>query len=102
MKCYQFMHVMKMLRFENNQNLPDRSNPEYDRLWKIRRIFDNLNNIYITLNHPTENWALDDVIVKFKGIAVFQQYIPKKHTKFGIKLYKLCDGNGYMHDMAVC
>jgi len=75
------MHVMKMFRFENNQNLPDRSSPEYDRLWKTIRIFDNLNNTYSTMNHPTENWAPDEVIVKFKDRVVFQQYIPKKAYK---------------------
>jgi hypothetical protein len=53
------------------------------------------------MNHPTDNWAPDEVIVKFKDRLVFQQYIPKKHTRSGIKLYKFCDANGYMHDMAV-
>lgn len=28
---------------------------------------------------PSEHLALDKVIVKFKGRAIFQQYIPKKH-----------------------
>jgi hypothetical protein len=68
---------MKVLHFENNQNRPDRTNPDYDRLWKITRIFSYLNNIYSTLCHPTENLALDEVIVKFEGTVVFRQYVPK-------------------------
>jgi hypothetical protein len=43
------MHVMKVLRIENNQNLFDGSNTEYDGLWSIIRIFDNLNNIFHTV-----------------------------------------------------
>ena len=30
---------------------------------------------------------------------MFWQYIPKKHKRFGMKLYKLRDGNGYMYNM---
>jgi len=44
---------------------------------------------------------VDEVIVLYKGIAVFQQYIPKKHKRFCIKIYKLCDSLGYMYDTSV-
>lgn len=37
--------------------------------------------------------------MKLKGRVVFWQYTPKKHKRFGMKLYKLCDGNGYMYNM---
>jgi hypothetical protein len=49
--------------------------------------------------HPTENLAVDEVIVLFKGKVVFRQYIPKKRKRFGIKIYKLCDSTGYTYDM---
>jgi hypothetical protein len=101
MKRDQFMHVMKVLHFKNNQNPSDKVNPNYDRLWNIKRNFDYLNNIHSILYHATENLALDKVIVKFKGRVVFWQYIPKKCKRCGIKLYKLYDSNGYMYDMAV-
>jgi hypothetical protein len=71
MKYDWFMHVMKVIHSENNQNLPDRMNPDYDWLWKIRRIFDYINNIYSTLYRPTENLALVEVSVKIKGRVVF-------------------------------
>jgi hypothetical protein len=71
MKYDWFMHVMKVIHSENNKNQPDRINPDYDWLWKIRRIFDYLNNIYSILYHRTEILALDEVIVKIKGRVVF-------------------------------
>jgi len=37
----------------------------------------------------------------YKGRVVFQQYIPKKHKRFGIKIYKLCDSLGYTYDISV-
>lgn len=100
MKCNQFMHVLKVLPSENNQNPSERVNPHYDTLWKIR-IFYYLNNIYSTLQHCTGNLVLDYVTVKFKWRVVFWQYIPKQPKRFGIKLYNLCDGNGYTCDLAV-
>ena len=44
---------------------------------------------------------MDKVIVLYKGRVVFQQYIPKKYKRFGIKIYKLCDSLGYTYDMSM-
>ena len=32
---------------------------------------------------------------------IFKQYIPKKHKRFGIKIFKLWDSTGYTYDMKV-
>jgi hypothetical protein len=80
---------------------PDRNDPNYDRLWKIRKIVDALGNKFCDLYNPSEHLAVDEVIVFFKGRVVFRQYIPKKHKRFGIKIYKLCDSLGYTYDMSV-
>jgi hypothetical protein len=44
---------------------------------------------------------VDEIIVKFKEKVIFRQYIPKKHKRFGINIYKLCDAAGYTYDMKV-
>jgi hypothetical protein len=44
---------------------------------------------------------VDEVIVLYKGRVVFRQYIPKKHKRFGTKIYKLCDSLGYTYDMSM-
>ena len=44
---------------------------------------------------------MDEVIVLYKGRVPFRQYIRKKHKRFGIKIYKLCDSVGYTYDMSV-
>ena len=48
-----------------------------------------------------EHHAVDDVIVLYKGRVVFWQYIPKKHKRFYMKIYKLCNSLGYTYDMSV-
>ena len=93
-----FFHILRFLHFENNDDLLNHDDPNYDRLWKIRKIFDTLNNKFFELYNPTEHLAVDEVIVLYKGSVVFQQYIPKKHKRFGTKIYKLCDSLGYTYD----
>jgi len=63
--------------------------------------FQILNKKFSKFYSPSEHLAVDEVIVKFKGRVIFQQYIPKKHKCFGIKIYKLCDETGYTYDMKV-
>jgi hypothetical protein len=38
-----FYHILRFLHFENNEDAPDRNRDDYDRLWKLRRVFDYLN-----------------------------------------------------------
>jgi len=66
----RFFHILKFLHFENKDNPPKRDDPQYDRLWKIRNIFDTLNNKFYELYNPTEHLTVE-VIVLFKGRVIF-------------------------------
>jgi len=74
---------------------------EYDRLWKLRTVFDTLDDNCAKFYSPSENLAVDEVIVNYRGRVIFRQYIPKKRKRFGIKIYKLCDTAGYTCAMRV-
>lgn len=91
----RFLHILRFLHFSDNNDAPNREDQNHDRLWKIRKIFDILNNKFGELYYPTEYIAVDEVIVLFKGRVIFREYIPKKHKRFGIKIYKLNDSLGY-------
>jgi hypothetical protein len=101
MTCDWFLHILHYPHFSDNQNAIDNNDPNYDRLWKIRCIFDMLNDVYSKYYAPTEHLTVDKVIVLYKGKVNFRQYIPKKHKRFGIKLYQVCDMSGYTYDMDV-
>ena len=79
----------------------NRTVDSHDRLWKIRDLFEILRTNFAKFYNPSEHLVVGEVIVKFKGRVIFKQYIPKKCKRFGIKLYKLCDSNGYTYDMDV-
>jgi len=97
----RFFHILRFLHVENNDDPPNHDAPDYDGLWKIRKIFDALNNKFCELYNPTAHLAVDEVIMLYKGRVVFRQYIPKIHKRFGIKIYKLCDSLGYTYDMSL-
>jgi hypothetical protein len=101
MKRDRFLHILTFLHFTDNTNEIDKNAENYDRLCKIRDVFDMLNNAYAKFYNPSEHLAVDEIIVLFKGRVVFRQYIPKKHKRFGIKIFKLCDCTGYTYDMKV-
>jgi len=60
-------------------------------------LYDNYTKFY----NPSENLAVDEVIVKYRGRVIFRQYNPKKIKHFGIKIYKQCDEAGYTCAMRV-
>ena len=95
-----FLHTLHFLHFADNWQRPDEGK-EYDRIWKLRTVWDKLTEAYAKFYNPSEHLAVDKVIVKFKGRVIFRQYIPKKRKPFSRKIYKLCDESGYTHDMRV-
>jgi predicted nucleotidyltransferase len=96
MKRDIFLNFLRFLYF-SDKNEPDKTAENYDRLWKMRTIFDKLNDAYAKYYSPTEHLEIDEIIVLFKERVVFKQNIPKKHKRFGIKIYKLCDSKGYTY-----
>ena len=96
-----FLRILCYLYFTDNDNKTHKNNENYESLWKTRQVFDMVNVAYSKFLNPSEHLATDEVIVLFKGMVAFKQYIPKKHTCFGIKIYKLSDRTGYTCDMEV-
>ncbi|GFR29996.1 piggyBac transposable element-derived protein 4 [Trichonephila clavata] len=97
----RFLMILKFLHFSDNSLKESRDSPTYDRLWKIRKIFDSFNRTFKEVYDPTENVSFDEVIIKFKGRIHFKQYIPKKRKQWGLKMYKIADATGYTYDMRV-
>lgn len=90
MKWDQFLRILQFLNFTDNRNKNDKNDKNYDRLWKIRDIFEVLNNAYAKFYNSSEHLAVD-ICILFKGRVVFEQYNLKTKTRFGIKMFKLCD-----------
>jgi len=50
---------------------------------------------------PGENVVIDESMIPFRGRLIFRQYLPNRSSKYGIKLYKLCDSIGYTYKIII-
>ena len=75
----RFLHIVRFLHFEEDSQRPAKGE-EYDQLWKLRTVFDTLNEAYAKFCNPLEDLAVDKVIVKFKARVIIRQYILRKES----------------------
>ena len=73
----RFLHILRFLHFADNSQRPDPGG-EYDRLRKIRTMFDTLNQAYPKFYNPSEHLAVDEVLVKYQGMVILGSTFPRK------------------------
>ena len=91
MKKGRYFHILRFLHFIDNKNVPDMTDENTDRLWKMRNLFEILNEKFSKILQPfwTYGRGRSNCIVHRKGHSPTIYCISKKHKRFGIKLYKL-------------
>ena len=86
----RFDQILRSLHFRNNNAMAD---PEPDKFYKVRPLFDNLNTkLRIFSNGP--NISIDESIVVYFGFHEAKQYIENKPHKYGFKMYVACKPDG--------
>ena len=81
----RYLHIIRFLHFTDNKNEPNMKDENYDLLWKIRNLFDILNDKFSKIYNPSEHLAVDEVIVKFKGRVIFRPTYPRNTNVSGSK-----------------
>lgn len=101
--------AMPMKRFEilkryfhlaDNAKAKKYDDPSYDPLHKIRPLLDHILQWCKSLE-LTQHQSIDEMMVPFKGRTKFKQYMPKKPTKWGFKVFARCSENGIVHDFII-
>lgn len=89
----EFNQVWRYLHIQDN-TVPNND----DKLWKVRWYLDHLYRRFEQVYVPPEGvYTVDESMVKFKGRLGFRQYMPAKPTKWGVKIWSLCESTtGYM------
>ncbi|XP_054290419.1 piggyBac transposable element-derived protein 4-like [Macrosteles quadrilineatus] len=77
---------------------PPAGQPGYDPWAKIREFIDQLNDSFKAYFVPAQQVCIDESMVGMKNRTTFIQYMPnKRHSRFGIKKFELCDSaTGYV------
>ena len=72
LKWDRYLHILCYLHFTDNRNEPDRTDENFDRLWKMQDLFEILNATFSKFYNPSENLAIGAVIVSSKGRVIFK------------------------------
>ena len=97
----RFEIIMKFLHFSNNETYDAQTHPQ-PKLKKIYELYSLINLKFQTAYVPEKNIAIDESLMAYKGKLGFKQYIPTKRSRFGIKLYELCESSsGYIWNMLI-
>ena len=90
MKINQYIHL------KDTSNTPGRDDPNYDPLYKMRPMIDLILPKLKDNYKPGENLSVDEGMIGFKGRVHFRQYMPAKPTKWGNKVWQICESDsGY-------
>jgi len=92
----KFELILRFWHFADNE-----TSNKSDCLYKIRNILDKINFNFEHLLTPGEIIAVDESMIPFRGRLKFRQYIPSKRHKYGVKLLKICDVNGFTYKIII-
>ena len=82
----RFEALCRYLHLHDSQQMPEREDPSYDPLYKVRPLIDLCQRTFRNHLEPGQDLSIDDGMIRYKGRLYFRQYMPKKPVKWGIKV----------------
>ena len=99
---FRFRQILRYLHVADNTKAMQRSDPRYDKLWKVRYLADVLATRFLELYNPHPQISVDESMIGTKCRLSFIQYLPKMAVKWGIKVWVCADAvNGYIYTFDV-
>ena len=106
-----FPSIMSRDRFHNilrylhlNDSLQQKRHREegHDHLYKVRPLIGHLRAVLSLYYQPAQQVSIDEMMIGTRCRVPFLQYLPKKPTRFGIKVWVLAEAKtGYTLDFQV-
>lgn len=103
MSVNRFQLISSMFRITATRPLIQRGYRGYDPWNKVRPLLDHVNKAMKNHFIPYQNISIDESLIGMKNRCVFIQYMPKKkHCRFGIKKFELCDSKtSYVYNVSL-
>ena len=89
-----FQLILEFLHF-NDKSQYNANNRNCDRSYKLCPVIEYLVNKFKSVYTPDKKVSTDEELLLWKGRLGFKQYIPNKRSRFGIKMFSLCEVSGY-------
>ncbi|XP_017795067.1 PREDICTED: piggyBac transposable element-derived protein 4-like [Habropoda laboriosa] len=88
----RFLLIIKFFHLVDNTTLAPPGHPDYDPCGKFCFLVDYANKIFREQYTPHQQLSIDESLVGTHCQSSIKQYLPnKKHHKWGIKFWVLCD-----------
>ena len=93
----RFFFLLRCLHLVNSTEQKKKGEIGYDPLFKVRPLIDHLSAVFPVYYHAGRELSVDEMMIGTRCRVSFLQYIPKKPTKFGIKVWVNSEANtGYV------
>ncbi|GFN83543.1 PiggyBac transposable element-derived protein 4 [Plakobranchus ocellatus] len=93
----RFLSILAFLHINDNDSFVPHGQPDHDPIQKIRPFVHYLNAKFKEVYQPQREVCIDEAMIPFKGRSRCKVYMKDKLTKWGIKLYELCESSsGYV------
>lgn len=89
----KFLEIKSKIKFSKSE---DKSSD--DRAWRVRKIFEIFKKNILQFGFFSTALSIDEMMVKFHGRTILQQFIQNKPERFGIKMWGICNPSGYLFD----
>ena len=97
----RYFQIMRYLHFVDNQEeVKDKNSPNYDKLFKVRKLLDLLLPRFLEVYNPERNLSIDETLITFKGKIYFRQFICIKPGRFGINCFTLAETSSASMDLS--
>lgn len=97
----RFAWLLGHMHINDNAVQPPRSTENFDKLYKIRPLLDKLAETFATSYKPSEQQAIDESMIRFKGRSALRQYMPLKPIKRGYKVWIRADQYGFVSQFQI-
>lgn len=98
----RFSQILRYFHIADNTSAPNRSDPGYNKLWKIQPLITALQLTCAELYSPHRQLSIDESIIGTKCRLSFIQYMKAKPTKWGVKVWICADStNGYISSFEI-
>lgn len=96
MSLNRFFFLLSKMHLNDNSLMPKKGYPNYDKLYKIAPMINQLSENFLKSYNPIKEQAVDESMIKFKGRSTLKQYHPQKPIKRGHKVWVRADLNVFV------
>ena len=98
----RFLSILKFLHLNDSSLQKKHGEEGYDRLFKVRPLLEHMSAVFPLYYQPKQHLSIDEMMLGTRCRVSFLQYLPKKPTKWGIKIWVLSEAKtGYVFSLQV-